>query len=58
VSSSSGLDQSEIDLLGNHGIVRGQDGVWKHVETELLGRTIIIPVNPMAELQRSARGKR
>jgi len=51
-TSRDGLTRSEIDLLGSRGIVRGEDGIWKHIETEPSGRTIITPVNPLAELQR------
>ena len=47
-----GFTQAEINLLGANKIVRGEDGVWKHIEKEPSGRTIITPVNPMAELQR------
>jgi hypothetical protein len=37
-ASSDGLTASEVDLLGSNKIVRGQDGVWRHVETEPSGR--------------------
>jgi len=51
-STGSDFTQNEIDLLGANKIVRGEDGIWKHIETEPSGRTIITPVNPIAELQR------
>jgi len=37
----SGFTQAETNLLGSKGIVRGQDGVWVHIEKEPSGRTII-----------------
>jgi len=40
-SSVDGLNDSEINLLGSQDIVRGEDGVWVHIETEPSGRTII-----------------
>jgi len=40
-SSDGGLTASEINLLGSRGIVRGQDGVWVHIEKESSSRTII-----------------
>ena len=49
---TSDFTQAESKLLGSHGILRGQDGIWVHIVKEPSGRTIITPVNPMVELQR------
>ena len=43
-SSEEGLNDSEINLLGSQGIVRGEDGVWVHVVKERARHT-----HPMAD---------
>ena len=40
-TSPESFTQAEIDLLGSNKIVRGQDGIWVHIEKEPSGRTII-----------------
>jgi len=48
----TGFTQEESRILGENKIFRSDDGVWRHVEQEPSGRTIITPVNPIAELRR------
>ena len=40
-TSHESFTGAELNLLGSNKIVRGQDGIWVHIEKEPSGRTII-----------------